>query len=404
MSDDDEDYRALSHADLEDKCAELLLEKEAHMQLAKGYKRLLLRGRDPTASEATTEGARALPLPVASGSGQLVEAPALPDPPVRRSAPGSDVTSNTPVYRGRGGGEREQRGSIRDREPPSQAGMERSAHTGTRTARAHRRELSTRTPTSTRTTYCIHNTARSQANLAGTSGSQAQNAANAGGGSYTGTNAQASALAQARVSASPSPHADNRFHCRDARNSLLREAGAHPSPSMAITPADLDLANRTPTISAPSFRTLFGGDSYHERPQSRDLGILCLNRKSQPYAPRSPGDSGLVFIFPDAVLLEDTCENFPLFLNMDPNLSRTKKNTKLIRYLGTYTKVPIVHAKVEQEEWKSLPVDSQGGAGPPPSTDAIRKWLEQNPKKRQGIGKRDIRDAFRSGKEVGLGH
>jgi len=230
------------------------------------------------------------------------------------------------------------------------------------------------------------------------------------------------------VSASPSPHADNRFHCRDARNSLLREAGAHPSPSMAITPADLDLANRTPTISAPSFRTLFGGDSYHERPQSRDLGILCLNRKSQPYAPRSPGDSGLVFIFPDAVLLEDTCENFPLFLNMDPNLSRTKKNTKLIRYLGTYTKVPIVHAKVEQEEWKSLPVDcrntllsrihsstrtdmrelharislhkqSQGGAGPPPSTDAIRKWLEQNPKKRQGIGKRDIRDAFRSGKE-----
>jgi hypothetical protein len=63
---------------------------------------------DPAASEATTEPARALPAPapVAGGSGQLVQPPALPS--VRPSAAGS-----------------------RHREP----GIERSAHTRTRALR-----------------------------------------------------------------------------------------------------------------------------------------------------------------------------------------------------------------------------------------------------------------------------
>jgi len=95
-----------------------------------------------------------------------------------------------------------------------------------------------------------------------------------------------------------------------------------------------------------------------------------------------------------------------------------------IRYLGTYTKVPIVHSAVEPHEWLSLPVafqrvwlnrilTSQGmravharvsirkecPSGPPPSVDAINRWVEQNPKKGQGIRFGDIRAAFRSGEE-----
>ena len=50
----------------------------------------------------------------------------------------------------------------------------------------------------------------------------------------------------------------------------------------------------------------------------------------------------------------------------------------------------------------SLRKQSQGG--PPPSTDAIRKWVEQYPKKWDGIKGTDIRNAFHSGEEVGLGH
>ena len=50
----------------------------------------------------------------------------------------------------------------------------------------------------------------------------------------------------------------------------------------------------------------------------------------------------------------------------------------------------------------SLRKRSQGG--PPPSTDAIRGWLEQNPGKQDGITEVDIRAAFNSGEEVGLGH
>jgi hypothetical protein len=46
----------------------------------------------------------------------------------------------------------------------------------------------------------------------------------------------------------------------------------------------------------------------------------------------------------------------------------------------------------------------QRKGGPPPSTDAICKWFEQNPNKRQDIGSADIRAALSSGEEVGLKH
>ena len=50
----------------------------------------------------------------------------------------------------------------------------------------------------------------------------------------------------------------------------------------------------------------------------------------------------------------------------------------------------------------SLRKQSQGG--PPPSTDAIRKWLERNPQKWDGIRRADIMSAFHCGEEVGLRH
>jgi hypothetical protein len=67
-----------------------------------------------------------------------------------------------------------------------------------------------------------------------------------------------------------------------------------------------------------------------------------------------------VFRYPGVVLLEDICETFHLFFNMNPTLSRKGSSKRLIRYLGTYTKVPIVHATVEKEEWQSLPHEVSG--------------------------------------------
>lgn len=127
---------------------------------------------------------------------------------------------------------------------------------------------------------------------------------------------------------------------------------------MAMTPEEHDLVTRTPDLAAPSFTNLFGGSSDNERPQTRKWGTLCVNRDTQPYAPHSPGASGLVFTYPDAVRLEDTCETFLLFLNINPKPSKSGK--RQIRYLGTYTKVPIVHATVEKGEWQSLPNTASG--------------------------------------------
>ena len=90
------------------------------------------------------------------------------------------------------------------------------------------------------------------------------------------------------------PHTNNRIITDVARDLPLRGAGVHPS--MAMTPEDLDLANRTPYVASRSFSTLFGGNPIQERPQSKKWGTLCVNRTSQPYAPHSPGKSGLVFV------------------------------------------------------------------------------------------------------------
>jgi hypothetical protein len=88
----DEDYRGLSQAELELQCGIYKIGWRSARREIEDIKNFLFRRvPDPAAGEATTEPARALPAPapVASGSGQLVQAPALPGPPVRSSAPGS---------------------------------------------------------------------------------------------------------------------------------------------------------------------------------------------------------------------------------------------------------------------------------------------------------------------------
>lgn len=213
--------------------------------------------------------------------------------------------------------------------------------------------------------------------------------------------------------------AGNRFLTDVARNLLLRGAGVNPSTEM--TPEERILAYESPDIAARSFTKLFGGQSCHERPRSLKWTILCINGESQPYAPHSPGKSGLVFIYPDAAVPEDRCETFLLFLNKNPKLSRTKRQ---ISYLGTYTKIPTVHAPVGRKEWNRLPkscreawlrriytstspdvreaharINLHRQGGPSPSADAIRKWLEKNSGKCGGIKQAEIRDAFISGEE-----
>ena len=113
----------------------------ATTQLAEEYRSYLSRFiRDLPASEATaiTEpDAPALPVrvpePVASGSGQLMQVPALPGPS-GLTAPGSDDTSNTPVHHE--GGQHRGSESVGDREPE----MEISRRTQTR-ANGDRRDL-----------------------------------------------------------------------------------------------------------------------------------------------------------------------------------------------------------------------------------------------------------------------
>jgi hypothetical protein len=122
---------------------------------------------------------------------------------------------------------------------------------------------------------------------------------------------------------------------------------------MVMTPEDRDLVARTPDVTGKFLNNLFGGDSYHERPQSKQWDILNVNKDAQPYAPHRPGESGLVFTYPGAAPLEDTCGTFLLFFNMNPKLSR--RGERNIQYLGTYTKVRIVNTTVELNEWRYLP-------------------------------------------------
>jgi uncharacterized protein DUF6697 len=145
-------------------------------------------------------------------------------------------------------------------------------------------------------------------------------------------------------------HRDNRFCSRDARKRILREAGVDMS---SLTVEDHALALRTPDITSQRFTALFGGLPSHERPQSREKNVICVNQDAQPYAPSSPGESGLLFTLSDRVLLEDTRETFHLFLSRDPR-QRSSSRAPQLRYLGTYKKVPTIHATVEPEEWLGL--------------------------------------------------
>jgi hypothetical protein len=104
----DEDYRGLSPDQLILKCRILEIRKRRATQETEDIIKLLFP--NPAASQTTTEtDARALraPAPVASGSGQVAQAPqeasAPPGTSVRRSLspPGSDDTSNTRTNRDR---------------------------------------------------------------------------------------------------------------------------------------------------------------------------------------------------------------------------------------------------------------------------------------------------------------
>ena len=128
----DERHRLLSQVGLLEFKNELLqAEKQeamdhyrATMRRAETYKDVLSRIiRYFPPSEATAEVVS--PAPVASGSGHLVQAPALPGPSARRTAPGSesDDTSNTPVHHEQRG--EEHRGSMGGRGPETES----SAHT-----------------------------------------------------------------------------------------------------------------------------------------------------------------------------------------------------------------------------------------------------------------------------------
>jgi hypothetical protein len=125
-----------------------------------------------------------------------------------------------------------------------------------------------------------------------------------------------------------------------------------------MTSEDVNLVTSTSYITAQSFCNLIRGDSYAERPWSKEKNVLCVNRVSQPNAPRSPGEPVLVFVYSGAVQMEDTCKTFYVFLNKNLKLSRT--DVPAIRYIGTYTKVPIVYAIVEPKEWQSLQGEVSG--------------------------------------------
>ncbi len=142
----------------------------------------------------------------------------------------------------------------------------------------------------------------------------------------------------------------------------------------SLTVEEHALALRTPDITSQRFTALFGGLPSQERPQSREKNVICVNQDAQPYAPSSPGESGLLFTLSNTVLLEDTREIFHLFLNRDPR-QRYSSRAKQIRYLGTYKKVPIIHATVEPEEWLGLSTEVGGIFELFPPSTLLSDWL-----------------------------
>jgi hypothetical protein len=145
----------------------------------------------------------------------------------------------------------------------------------------------------------------------------------------------------------------NRFCSRAAVELFIREIGVEAS-SPLLTPQDAALADAMPDLLQKRFTALFGGSPEHERPNSHDRNIVCINPVAHPYAPRSPGESGLLFFPPGVVRFEDNYPSFHVFVNMSP--PKTWARERRYRYFGTYTKVPTIRTTVEVDEWLSLPI------------------------------------------------
>ena len=170
-------------------------------------------------------------------------------------------------------------------------------------------------------------------------------------------------LASAQPTGSPIPHnplsvsahrraGSNRFCSCAAVELFIRESGVEVPSS--LTPQDAALVDATPDLHYKRFAALFGGNVEHERPYSHERNIVCINPVAQPYAPRSPGESGLLFFAPGVVRFEDNYPSFHVFVNMSP--PKTQARERRYRYFGTYAKVPIIRTTVEVDEWLGLPI------------------------------------------------
>ena len=150
-----------------------------------------------------------------------------------------------------------------------------------------------------------------------------------------------------------------RFCSRAAVELFLRENGVEASSSSSssssLTLQDAALADTTPAVIRKRFIELFGGNPDNERPRSRERNIVCLNPVAQPYGPTSPGQSGLLLLPPATVRSEDMYTSFHVFVNTLPPMTRVSLGDRRYRYLGTYTKVPIIRTTLEVDEWLSLP-------------------------------------------------
>lgn len=123
----------------------------------------------------------------------------------------------------------------------------------------------------------------------------------------------------------------------------------------SLSQQDAALASVTPNLTAKRFTELFGGSPRKERPQSREFDIICVNQVLQPYAPHTPGEPGVVFIFPSIVRADDDYIFFHLFANI--SAPKTSFEERRYRYLGLYTKVPTTDPTVNVDEWSTLPAN-----------------------------------------------
>jgi hypothetical protein len=148
---------------------------------------------------------------------------------------------------------------------------------------------------------------------------------------------------------------------------LLRENGIQPTSQ--LKPQDAALADATPDVTPARFTVLFGGHPMHERPNARARNILCVDPVVQPYAPSSPGESGVIFFAPGTILHEDDFPSFHIFLNISPQTTNGTKRS--FYYLGAYCKVPSASKTVEVEEWLSLPVRVSTTSLPLPASHSL---------------------------------